>query len=100
MTEIKYVSQDALEVSLQMERQLQSFPAQAGIIFVSVKAIPELEGKVTTYEVRLGMSKTVGEAAGSALLNEALGDWVLLGVKINAAIYTGVPGGIGKPGNS
>lgn len=93
MNEIKYVSQDALEASIEMEHKLQKFPAQAGIIFISVKAVPALEGKVTTYEVRLGINKAIGEAAGSALITDALKDWISLGVRINAAVYTGVPGG-------
>ena len=92
MREIEYVSEDAVDASLEMERKLQLLPPHAGVIFVGVKAIPALGGLVTTYEVRVGIRKILSEQAGAALITHALKDWIAAGVHINAAVYLGVAG--------
>ena len=93
MKSVPYVSEQAQDIARQMERRLQAVSSQAGIIFVSVKAIPEHKGRSLRYEVRLGIDRKFEEATGVAIIKHVFEDEIKSGsVRIDAAVYRGIRG--------
>jgi hypothetical protein len=88
--EIKYVSEASQLISQQMEEAFSQLPKTSGVLFVGIQPIPELKGEVTTYEVRVGMSKQFDESTGIAVVQHVLGKWIQTGVKVNASVFRGV----------
>ena len=87
-----YVSIEANAQARAMERKFQFLKADAGVIFVAVQAIPAEEGKCKKFEVRLGMTRRIGEATGRALVRYVLHEEMDRGVVVLASVYSGICG--------
>lgn len=99
MNPVPYVSEKAQEVARWMERRLQEVGREAGIIFASVKAVPALKGNTTTFEVRLGVDRSIEEDTGLAVIKHVFADQIKGGtLTINAAVFRGVRGAASPPG--
>lgn len=93
MSQVAYVSEDAKQRTHEFEERFIKLPAQAGVIFASVRAIPAIRGEVDTYEVRLGMKRGLEEGTGIALIKHVLRDEIEKGLySIRGSIYIGRAG--------
>lgn len=93
MTPTGYVSANAAFFAREFEQRFQKLPAKAGIIFVSVDAVPAPEGKTTSFHIRLGITKNLTEDVGWALIQTVLRDEIKNGVaKITASVFVGFSG--------
>src|SRR5690349_8916600 len=54
MKAIPYVNEVSAERAREWERRFQRLPRDAGVIFISITAVPEIGGDCHVYEVRLG----------------------------------------------
>lgn len=64
---MKYVSEGSAYMASEFARRLQELPASAGIIFVSVSAVPVEGGQTMTFDVCLGMSQQFDPSLGASL---------------------------------
>ena len=95
-----YVGEPATQVVKYIEKKFQSVHEAAGILFVSVSAVPAPEGKVTDYVIRLGISKKFEEGTGMALVKSVLNDEIeRKAFNISVAIYRGVSGAASDQGD-
>lgn len=95
-----YVSEDAAQVVKYLEKKFQSVSELAGVIFISVQAVPAPKGEVDSYIVRLGISKKFEEATGMALLKSVLHDEIeRKAFNLSASIYRGVSGAASDKGD-
>ena len=78
MHETKYVTVGAAALAREIERKFQELPKEAGVICVGVKALPAANGEVDTYHVQLGISKSLGEDVGWALIQKVKHDMPVL----------------------
>jgi hypothetical protein len=93
MDSMNYASEESATQARAMERKLQHLRPEAGILFISVKAQPCKDGKCKTFEVRLGVTKGIGESTGRALVRYVLHEEIdTRGLTILANVYEGVPG--------
>ncbi len=92
MTEIPYVSDKANAVARWMEKRLQEAAPSAGILFVSVRAVPVKGGKATAFDIRLGIVRSLEERTGMILIEHLFREEIKAGIAINAAVYRGVRG--------
>jgi hypothetical protein len=93
MNPVPYVSEKAQEVARWMERRLQEVSRDAGVIFISVKAVPALKGDSINFEVRLGIERRFEEGTGIALIKHVFEEQINGGIlNIDAAVFRGVCG--------
>lgn len=76
----------------EMERKIAALPASAGVLFVGVQAQPSESGGGREFFVRLGLVRHLTEAAGKALIRQALAAEMKAGIKIFAGVYRGISG--------
>lgn len=74
MKEIKFVSEGSAATAREFERRFQLLPPQAGIIFISIKAVPEFKGLCDKFEIVLGLtrSQAIAQSTGMALIEKVL----------------------------
>jgi hypothetical protein len=87
-----YVNEESLGLVKEMTRKFQVLPASAGVLFVGVKAVPVADGACKTFEVRLGVTETIGEQTGRSLIRHVLFEEIDHGYVILASVYPGVSG--------
>lgn len=87
-----YVSEEAVAQAKGMERKFQLLKPEAGVIFVSVRAVPTTDGRCRYFEVRLGMTKRIGESTGRSLVKHVLDEEIDSGLTILANVYSGICG--------
>lgn len=93
MPEIPYVSANAASFAKVFESRFQKLPPIAGVIFVSVDAIPAPNGKTTQFLIRLGISKNLSEDVGWALIQQVMKDEIASGVMtITGSVHVGYAG--------
>jgi hypothetical protein len=90
--QVPYVSEEAVKQARVFEARLQALPSQAGVLFVSVKAVPVVGGKATSFHVELGLSKTVGEGVGIPLVKKVFEEEIEAGMQFTAYCREGVLG--------
>jgi hypothetical protein len=95
-----YVSEDAKKVVEYIESRLRILPPAAGILFISVQAVPAPRGEVTTFEVRIGMSKNFDEETGMAIIKTVFQKEIESNVFVlHASVYRGIPGAASDKGH-
>lgn len=87
-----YVSEESIAQAKAMERKFQFLKREAGVIFVSVKAVPTTDGRCKTFEVRLGVTRQIGESTGRSLVRYVLLAEIDRGLTILANVYPGICG--------
>lgn len=92
MDEIPYVSPDAHETARKMELKFTGLAPDAGVIFISVVAVPAPGGRSKQFEVRLGLSRQYEISTGLALIRKILESEIESGLELSASVYRGVPG--------
>ena len=93
LASMDYVSDASGEQARVIEKKLQELRPEAGILFVSVRAVPCSMGKCDTFEVRLGVTKQTGESTGRALVRWALHEEIeVKRLSILANVYPGISG--------
>lgn len=69
---MQYVSEEAAAKAREFERRFQALPSSAGIIFVSVAAVPVEGGQTSTFDVLLGMTTAFEPQLGESLVKRVL----------------------------
>ena len=87
-----YVSEESNQQARSFEKRFQQLRPDAGILFVSVKAVPCANGECRAFEVRLGVTRQVGALAGAALCRFIMRQEIDRGLSIVTDVYQGVPG--------
>jgi hypothetical protein len=88
-----YVSEEAKKVVEYIESRLRILPPAAGILFISVKAVPAPKGEVKAYEVRMGISKNFDEETGMAVIKTVFHKEIEEGAfTLLASVFRGIPG--------
>jgi hypothetical protein len=87
-----YVGDAAATQARSFEKRLQQLSPDSGLLFISVKAVPSRDGNSKSFEVRLGVQKSVGERAGVALVQFVLREEIERGLKFLVSAYQGVSG--------
>lgn len=87
-----YVSDSVAAQARSFQRRLQQLSPDSGILFVGVRAVPSKDGNSKTFEIRLGVQKSVGESAGAALVRFVLREEIDRGLKFLVSAYQGVSG--------
>jgi len=96
MGTIPYVSEHSARLAEEWERRFRDLPPSAGVLFVGIKACPELTGESSIYEVRLGICRKYEEATGTALVKHVLGEEInSRKYRIQVAVYRGSRGSAG-----
>lgn len=85
-----YVSAPAAAQARAFERRLQKLSPDAGILFLSVRAVPSEDGDSKAFEVRLGVRKSM--MAGVALVQFTFRDEIDRGLRFLVSTYSGVSG--------
>lgn len=71
LMEIPYVSVEMHGKAREMEDVLHRLPAQLGVIFASVEAVPAPKGSVNVFNVVLGISRRLDVSVGTKLVEDA-----------------------------
>lgn len=90
--ELNYASNEAAQKALDMEAKFLKLPPQAGVVFVGIKPIPAPGGRVTSYDVRMGIRRPLEESLGQAIIKEVLKDELADGIHFQIAVYRGIAG--------
>ncbi len=72
MNKLPYVDQKRAWLAEDIERLFADLPATAGVIFASVQAIPEENGKSSGLRVRLGLKKSLNYDIGAAIVQQVV----------------------------
>jgi hypothetical protein len=87
---VPYVSSESAARAAEWEQRFKLLHESAGVIFVSVWAVPSPAGKGNTYEVRLGLAQQYEQATGLALIKHVLEEEASSGeFDIKAAVFCG-----------
>lgn len=90
---MNYVNELSRHLALGMEQRFQRLPPSAGVLFVSVRAVPESDGVAKSFEVRLGINRLFEEETGLALIKRVLEPEIAeKKFSISASVYRGVLG--------
>jgi hypothetical protein len=94
MIETPYIDEVSAERAQEWERRFQQLPPDAGVIFISITAVPELGGDCHAYEVRLGINREFkGTANGILIVQHVLAEEIASGrYRIHATAHRGVSG--------
>lgn len=87
-----YVSDGAAQVCREWEEKFKALPAQAGVLFVSVKARPSAKGGDGHYHVVLGLNRSlpIDESTGLGIITKVLEKEVQSHLyEIEASVYLG-----------
>lgn len=87
-----YVNAESLAKAREMEARFATLAPAAGVLFVTVDPTPADLGQASEFTVRLGMTRTLSEGAGRALIRQVLKKEIDSGLKILAGVYVGRPG--------
>lgn len=91
MSEIAYVSEEALRLAEEWERRFSTLPADAGILFVSIKPRSARRGLVHVFDVFFGFTKTFNEELAGPLGRSMLADQLPL-YEFNFQGFRGITG--------
>lgn len=96
-----YVNEKSAAVAREYEKRLQALPASAGIIFVSVAAIPVEGGNTIFFDVSLGITKDFDPSLGVSLVKSVFDDEVSSGAAFFRTVSSivGVSGAAHDRGN-
>jgi hypothetical protein len=72
MVETPYVSEEAERLARSWEERFTELPPTAGVLFASVRPKPASRGEVRAFDVRIGISKKLGQELGSAIARHVL----------------------------
>lgn len=89
---VKYVRDEYLKIAQEMEQKFTSLPKQAGVVFISVRPVPEEDGHVKEYWLYLGIPRSMAEGTGRGLVAAMLAEEMKSGRKIYADVLRGSPG--------
>lgn len=89
---MNYVSDESAIQAREMARKFQFLKSEAGIIFIGVQAVPAPDGRCKAFEVRLGVTRQIGESTGRSLVRYVLEAEIELGLSILASVYPGISG--------
>lgn len=92
MTEVSYVSEVDHARAREMESRLAALPSEAGVLFISVTAVPGPEGVAPCFEVRLGMQRRFDESTGIGLIKKIFEKEIKDGMNIAASVHRGISG--------
>jgi len=92
---VSYVNEKAASRVADMERKLLRLSSGAGILFISVSAVPEETGDSKVFFVRLGLIKSLTKDAGDHMVRTALAEDIARGAIIQTGIYLGIRGAAG-----
>lgn len=92
-SEVDYVGQEAQELAVGWEQRLRKLDARAGFLFVSVRPLPAPEGKCSSFNVWVGISKQFETETAIAVIRHAFDEEIKEGkYTINASAVRGVHG--------
>lgn len=94
---IEYVQDQYAKKAREMEEVLAKLPPEAGIVFVSVKALPDKFGQSKGYTVTVGVSRKFDPATGIAIAKRVLADYVLGSSSLLVNAFCGSPGSCRDP---
>lgn len=89
---MKYVSEEAAGHARRMEAALQKLPAEAGILFASVKPVPVEGGDARAFSICIGMSRRFEEGTGLAVAAHLFDAEVQAGRTLDVKVFRGVLG--------
>lgn len=93
MPEVPFVTKESAKKARDFERRFQLVRGDAGIVFVSVQAMPVIRGVSTEFRVILGISRKWNESVGWALIQQVLHEEIKTGaITITGSVFTGVSG--------
>jgi hypothetical protein len=88
---VPYVSREAANLAEEWETRFQVLPPQAGVIFVSIRAVPAEGGACRAFWVRLGVATRIEQSTGLSLIKHVLAEEIASGkYEIQGAVYGGV----------
>lgn len=91
--EIPYVKDEYLALARSWEKRFQELPDVAGVVFIGVHPDPAPKGIPSSFEVYLGMSRSLSEDTGMALIEKYLEKEIQSGeFTIRVTVVTGVAG--------
>ncbi len=77
----------------EFEKRFQALKEEAGIIFVSVDAVPAVKGLCTEFKILLGISKKHNASVGWAIIRHWMRNEIQAGtITITGSVFTGVSG--------
>ena len=85
-----YVGEVTAAKARGFEKRLQHLSTEAGVLFVSVKAVPCADGISDTFEVRLGVRRSI--EAGVPLVQFTFREEIGQGLNFLVSVYQGVSG--------
>lgn len=86
-----YVRDEYNAQAREFEQRFAKLPTTAGVLFVSVRAIPTETGHVKTFEVRLGIARHLEEDTGLTLIKHVLEEEVKKGeLLFPARVFRGI----------
>jgi hypothetical protein len=92
LASVEFVNDEADKRARAMERKFSILPANAGVLFVSIKAMPSSSGGGAEFHVRLGIARHLTEDTGRSLIRKVLEAERFAGLKMFVAVYRGVSG--------
>lgn len=93
MESVPYVSDSAGALAREFEARFKKLPPIAGVMFVSVSAVPIVGGNTNSFQVILGMARWLTESAGLGLVQQLLSDELSRGtVRVTAKVILGTIG--------
>jgi hypothetical protein len=88
-----YLQEQYVALAAVWERRFAELIPDAGILFVSVTAHPEMGGVPKVMTINLGLERRLGEDTGLALIKHYMAEELASGTfEIRAAVYRGLPG--------
>lgn len=93
---LPYVNDASFRTAQEFENRLRGLPAEAGVIFVGVSAVPIQGGVCKTFSIVLGLDRKFEEETGHALLKKVFEREIQDGkIGVNARVFRGSPGAAG-----
>lgn len=74
MEPIEYVREEHNNRAIDIEKAFKNLSPIAGVLFISVKAVPSLDNSVSKFRLCLGIKKELQEATGIALIKHVVLD--------------------------
>lgn len=89
---VPYVNERVAAMIAEIENRFRSLPPNAGVLFVSVGAVPVEGGNSPELWVRLGLTKNLSRDVGELIVQKVLENELASNLKVRTVVYLGVPG--------
>jgi hypothetical protein len=89
---LPYVNQQAFELAQKLERILHLLPAESGIYFAGVHAVPVPGGESNVFDVTVGIDRAFETKTIEIVVSQVLMPEMLEGFKFNLKVVRGLAG--------